>query len=278
MATILIAESGSTKTDWVMMENGKKKKTFQTQGVNPYLQSTENILEMLQAEANNKTTVDEIYFYGAGINSAANKNVVSKALKSFWTSKKVSVESDMLAAARGLSQDKKGMICILGTGCNACYYDGKKIKDQLPSLGYIAGDEGSGNYMGKTILQYYAYKTFDEKLHNDFEEMYGNDINEIVTTLYKQPFPNRYLASFVPLLANNRGHFMVENIIEDSFNEFFHNHLLKYRQSWKSPIHFTGSIAYIFADVIKDLCEQYDFELGNILQTPLQGLVKYHSK
>lgn len=277
MSTKLIAESGSTKTDWVLLQKGKKHKYFKTEGINPYLQRTADIIAQLEMQWSHKETVDEIYFYGAGINSKSNKEIVKSALQVFFETKKVEVESDMLAAARGLSQDKKGMICILGTGCNACFYDGKKIKDQLPSLGYIAGDEGSGNHMGKRILQYYAYNTFDTELRMYFEEHFGDDMNLIIDKLYKQPFPNRFLASFVPLLVANRGHFMVENIIEDSFIEFFQQHLFKYRQSWKHPIYFTGSIAFLFKDVITDLCHQYEFELGRILQNPLDGLLEYHS-
>lgn len=276
MSHKLIAESGSTKTDWVLLQKGKKNKHFRTDGINPYLQNTSDIIAQLEAQCTAGLKVDEVFFYGAGIHSKSNKQIVKTALQSFFETKKVEVESDMLAAARGLSKNKKGMICILGTGSNACFYDGKSIKNQLPSLGYIAGDEGSGNHMGKRILQYYAYNTFDDELRSYFENNIGNDMGQIIDQLYKQPFPNRYLASFVKLLVNNRGHFMVENIIEDSFNDFIHQHLFKYRQSWKNPIYFTGSIAYIFSDVLENLCAQYEFELGRILQNPLEGLVEYH--
>lgn len=277
MPTKLIAESGSTKTDWVVLKKGKNIHQFKTEGINPYLQNSAEIIAHLESECQLDTKIDEIYFYGAGVNSKTNKQIVAAALHSFFETDKVEVESDMLAAARGLSRNDKGMICILGTGCNACFYDGKKIKEQLPSLGYIAGDEGSGNHMGKRILQYYAYNTFDVELRMYFEEFIGNDVTQIINKLYKEPFPNRYLAGFVSLLVNNRGHFMVENIIEDSFNDFFHQHLFKYRQSWKSPINFTGSIAFLFADVLKNLCDQYEFELGRIIQNPLDGLIEYHS-
>lgn len=276
MSVKLIAESGSTKTDWVVLKKGKKQTQFRTEGVNPYLQSTADIVNSLEGSVPEKLNVDEVYFYGAGINGKANRQIVKAALQTLFQTKSVDVESDMLAAARGLSHDNKGMICILGTGSNACYYDGKKIREQLPSLGYIAGDEGSGNHMGKRILQYYAYNTFDEELKMYFEERFGNDLTSIINQMYKEPFPNRYLAGLVPLLADNRGHFMVENIIEDCFNDFFHQHLFKYRQSWKSKIYFTGSIAYVFSDVIQSLCAQYEFELGRILQNPLEGLLEYH--
>ncbi|WP_344825194.1 BadF/BadG/BcrA/BcrD ATPase family protein [Rurimicrobium arvi] len=276
MATKLIAESGSTKTDWVLLRNGKILEQIKTDGFNPNLQSAGDIVAALQQQLQLKHKPDEIFFYGAGVNSRITGLLVKNALKAFFHTTKISVENDILAAARGLCANKKGMVCILGTGSNACYYDGKKIREQLASLGFIAGDEGSGNHMGKRILQHYAYNTFDAELRQYFEEHFGNDLNEIITHLYKQPFPNRYLASFAPLLADNRGHFMVENIIEDCFNDFFHHHLLKYRQSWRNPIYFTGSIAYTFSDVIRNLCDQYEFELGTIEKNPMKGLIAYH--
>ena len=148
----------------------------------------------------------------------------------------------------------------------------------MPSLGFIAGDEGSGNHMGKRVLRYYAYNTFDEELKLTFEQMYGNDLDAIKQRIYKEPFPNRYLAGFTKLLVENRGHYMVENIIEDSLNEFFHAHLLKYRESWKYPIHFTGSVAYEFRDVIENLCNQSELTPGKIERTPLEGLIRYHKQ
>jgi len=277
MSLTLIAESGATKTDWVLVRKGKKERQLKSSGINPYLQNKDQVMEALKADVQLEEKVDRVFFYGAGVSGKENKQILKEVLKDHFGCKEVEVESDMLAAARGLSKDKKGVICILGTGCNSCYYDGAKIKDQLPSLGYIAGDEGSGNHMGKRILQYYAYNTFDTELRMYFEQHIDSSLPDILDKLYRQPFPNRYLATYVRLLTGNRGHFMVENIIEDCLNDFFHHHLFKYRQSWKHPIHFTGSVAYVFGDVIRNLCEQYELELGNILQNPLEGLVAYHS-
>lgn len=276
MSIKLIAESGSTKTDWVLLKKGKCVEEQKTEGINPNLQTAADIVAMLEQQMSLKNKPDEIFFYGAGVNSKKTASLVQGALNAFFNIDEIAVENDILAAARGLCGSEKGMVCILGTGSNACYYDGKKIKEQLPSLGFIAGDEGSGNQMGKKVLQHYAYKTFDDELRQAFEERFGAGLEEKITRLYKQAFPNRYLASFVPLLADNRGHFMVENIIEDCFQDFFHNHLLKYRQSWRHPIYFTGSVAYVFSDVIESLCEQYEFELGGIRQNPMKGLIAFH--
>jgi N-acetylglucosamine kinase-like BadF-type ATPase len=280
MPTYLIVDSGSTKTNWCFLRNGQKPVFFKTPGINPFLQGKNDIAQMLERELkwnHSKYEVDKINYYGAGASSADNKKTLAKILKHHFYTKNVEVQSDLMAAARALCGDKKGIVCILGTGSSSCYYDGKKIKEQLPSLGYIAGDEGSGNYMGKRILQYYTYGTFDTELRMAFEMRFGNDVKEIIRKLYAEPYPNRYLASFVPLLKENRGHYMVENIIEDCLNDFFHSSILKYRESWNLPLYFSGSVAHEFRDVIKNLCNQYELEIGQVEKDPMKGLIKYYS-
>lgn len=281
MSSLLLAESGSTKTDWCLIRKGARMIRFRTAGINPYLQNGEAIRKMLNDEMSwnsAKHHADSIIFYGAGTGSESNQRLVKDALRSFFGIKKVRVETDLMAAAHSLCGHEKGVVCILGTGSNSCYYDGRKIGEQRTSLGFIAGDEGSGNQMGKRVLQYYAYKTFDSELLAAFEMKFGNDIGEILNALYREPFPNRFLAQYVNLLRENRGHFMVENIIEDCLNDFFQHHILKYRQSWKQPIHFSGSIAFGFKDVIASLCHQYELELGRIVQSPLDGLIRYYKE
>lgn len=279
MSSLLLAESGSTKTDWCLIQKGKKTVEFRTTGINPLLQTSEQILSVLSEELNWDPKVHQannICFYGSGAGNIQRQKEIAKVLKHFFGSEKIEVQGDMMAAARSLCGNEKGIVCILGTGSNSCYYNGKTIKEQQASLGYIAGDEGSGNHMGKRVLQYYAYKTFDAELIAYFENLFGNDLPKILNKLYKEPFPNRYLAKFVQLLTENRGHYMVENIIEDCINDFFQQHILKYRQSWKSPLYFTGSVSYAFQDVVKEICQQYELELGKIEKSPIQGLVNYH--
>lgn len=279
MSSILIAESGSSKTDWRLISKKGKTMSFKTTGINPYIQSSEQILLLLTHELSwdsNKHSADKIIYYGAGASSSDQQKKISDVLKQFFKIKKIETHGDMMAAARSLCGNDKGVVCILGTGSNSCYYDGKKIKEQQTSLGYIAGDEGSGNFLGKRVLQYYAYNTFDAELKMAFELLFGSDIDAIIKRLYSEPFPNRYLATFVLLLRENRGHFMVENIIEDCLNDFFHHQILKYRQSWKLPLYFTGSISYEFKDVIGSLCAQYELELGKIVKSPIDDLVRYH--
>ena len=279
MASYLIADSGSTKTDWCLLKKGKKPVRFSTQGINPYLQTKEAITEMLKKELpwdNDKYKADRFSYFGAGAANPEKQVFLEAILTDHFGIKKTEVAGDMVAAARALCGDKKGIVCILGTGSASCYYNGKKIKEQRPSLGYIAGDEGGGNYMGKRILQYYAYGTFDAELKAGFEMRFGNDIREIINTLYHQPNPNRYLASFVTLLKDNRGHYMVENIVEDCLNDFFHTSILKHRNSWNLPLYFSGSVAFEFRDVLQNLCAQYELEIGDVIKSPMDGLIKYY--
>jgi len=276
--TVLIADSGSTKTDWILIRP-KSKKRIKTQGIHPYFQSVDDIKRILEQELSinpKKTVLDEIHFYGAGINSRDSSQIIKKSLKRHFQAKKISTHSDMLAAARATCQSEKGIACILGTGSNSCYYNGKKISTKHRSLGFVLGDEGGGNHLGRKVVQYYLHGLFDAKLAKAFEELYNSDVNYILNSIYRKPFPNRYLANFASFVFDNRGHFMMENIAEDCLNEFFINHLIRYKQVQKVPVHFSGSVAFYLKDVLERLCFQYNIELGQIMQRPILDLVKYH--
>lgn len=275
----LIADSGATKTEWCVLEKGKKKTVF-TQGISPYFLSTDQIVSLLKKElwpSVRTRGITDIFYYGTGCANPANVRSVRKALRQVFPEARATVTHDLMAAARALCGTQKGIACILGTGSNSCYYDGKKIVRNSPGLGYVLGDEGSGAYLGKKVIQYYLYDTFDEDLRARFDATFVTTAPEILENVYKRPLPNRYLAGYTRFLAENRGHYMVENIIEDGLNDFFFQHLCKYKEVWKYPVHFTGGVAFGFRDIIQQLCHAYEFELGQILQQPMQGLVRYHS-
>jgi glucosamine kinase len=280
MPSKLIADSGATKAEWVLIHNGKKRTLF-TQGISPYFLNTPEIVSLLEKELIPKlksAIPDEIYYYGTGCASAANARIVKQALKKVFPTNKIEVETDLMAAARAVCGNEKGLACILGTGSNSCYYNGKKIVKNSPGLGYILGDEGSGAYLGKKVIQYYLYNTFDEDLRARFDAKFVTTPVEILNNVYKNPLPNRYLASYTLFLAENRGHYMIENIIEDGLNDFFFQHLCKYAEVWKQPVSFVGSVAYGFKDVITELCHAYEFDLGTVLKAPMPGLLKYHGE
>ena len=278
MAIQLIADSGSTKAEWCLID-GKKKKTFYTQGLSPYFLSTEQIQKILEQELKTKmkqVEPDEVFFYGTGCSNPNNVILVKKAIQKVFKKAKISVDHDLMGAAKALCGKEKGIACILGTGSNSCFYNGKKIIKNSPGLGYVLGDEGSGAYLGKKVIQYFLYNTFDEDLMDRFKAKFNTNNNEILEAVYKKPLPNRYLDNFTIFLAENRGHYMVENIIEDGFNDFFFNHIYKYRESWTLPINFIGSVAFGFKDVLKEMCSSYELQLGTVLKKPMDGLIKYH--
>jgi glucosamine kinase len=280
MHTILIADSGSTKTQWCLLQ-GNKKKMISTQGISPYFMNDEVLASILTKELLPKTGeihIDEIFYYGTGCSNDTNVALIKRSLKKVYKTAKVSVQHDLLGAAKALCGNEKGIACILGTGSNSCYYNGKKVVKNSPGLGYILGDEGSGTYLGKKVLQHYLYKTFDAELMDKFEAKYPHDRDDMLDNVYKKPLPNRFLSSFVPFLIENRGHYMIENIIEDSINDFFFNHIYKYRESWSLPINFVGSVAFGFKDVLKQMCNDYELKLGTVIKSPMDGLVKYHRK
>ncbi|MGN7720875.1 N-acetylglucosamine kinase [Chitinophaga sp. 22620] len=274
----LVADSGSTKTEWCLMD-GKLRSTYNTQGISPYFQTSVQMEELIREELLPQLgdrAPDELYYYGTGCSAEQNVKLVHKALHAIWPGTKISVNTDLMAAARALCGREPGIASILGTGSNSCYYDGNEIVKNNPGLGFILGDEGSGAYLGRKVLQYYLYQTFDDEMRFRFDQKFNVEKDQILDNVYRQPLPNRYLASFTPFLAENRGHYMIENILEDGLNEFFFNHIYKYSESWTVALHFTGSVAWHFRDIIEELCQLYELQLGRILRNPMDGLTVFH--
>jgi N-acetylglucosamine kinase-like BadF-type ATPase len=280
MPTQLIADSGSTSTTWCLLIPGQKKKTIQTRGISPYFQTGEEIQQLLLSELLPKlkgTMVDEIHYYGTGCGNVTNVKMIKDALKKVFGSKKINVNTDLLAAARAVCGNEKGVVCILGTGSNSCYYNGNKIVKNSPGLGFILGDEGSGAHLGKKVMQYYLYGTFDEDLMDRFAAKYQTNSIEMLEAVYREPLPNRYMANFAGFLVENRGHYMIENIIEDSMNDFIFHHIYKFKESWTLPVHFVGSVANGFKDVIKELFLGYELQMGKVVKSPMDGLIAFHT-
>jgi glucosamine kinase len=277
---ILIADSGSTKCEWCLLRAGRKK-ILETQGISPYFLNATEIQHIIQTEllpALIKTQIDRIYYYGTGCAGPANKKIVRQAIRKIFPGAGIEVESDLMGAARALCGKNKGIAAILGTGSNSCYFNGKKILRNSPGLGYVLGDEGSGAYLGKKVLQYYLYGVFDQELRYKFDAKYVTSPLEILNHVYKKPLPNRYLATFAIFLAENRGHFMIENIIEDGLRDFFFHHLCRYKEGRTSRVHFVGGVAYGFRDLIRELASGYGLKVGQILKKPMDGLASFHKQ
>jgi glucosamine kinase len=275
---ILIADSGSTKCEWCFISNGRKQ-FINTQGASPYFLNELQLVDMMRKEllpSLKKSIPGSLYFYGTGCAAAANRAIVRRAIKRIFPNTRIAVEDDLTGAARALCGRNKGIVVNLGTGSFSAYYNGRKIIRKSPGLGYVLGDEGSGAYLGKKVLQHYLYQTFDTEMHNKFEKKYQITASEILESVYKKPLPNRYIASFTMFLSENRGHYMIDNIIEDGLRDFFTLHLTIYPESGKIPIFFTGSVAFGFQDILKELCRDFGWKAGKFLAKPMGGLIAYH--
>lgn len=276
----LIADSGSTKCEWCVV-SPRKKSSYFTQGMSPYFLTPEQMEGVVRNELLpqlKKVELEAVYFYGTGTKDPDNAKKVKKLLQTIFNPAQVTVNHDLTGAARALCGQEKGIACILGTGSNSCSYDGNKILKNSPGTGFILGDEGSGAYLGKKLVQHYLYDILDKELKVKFETKYGAGASKILENVYHRPLPNRYLAAFSWFLSENRDHYMIENIIEDGLNDFFAIHVSSYTKSLQYPVHFTGSIAYYFKDVVENLCIDYGLTLGSILKTPMEGLIKYHKQ
>lgn len=275
----LIVDSGSTKTFWCLVQQGIKVQEIYTTGINPYTTSTDRIKEVIQQEFLPKlmSIPEEIYFYGAGCSTEYNNKLLYNELIAINPQAHIEVEHDLLAVARGLCLHKSGIAVILGTGSNSCLYNGKEIVQQTPSLGYILGDEGSGAYIGKTIISDIWYNLMPPELRADFFNQFSEDLSFYLDKIYKAPGANAFLASFVLWLSKHKTHTYVQNIIRSSFDVFVQKHIKPYGVQTSNLIHATGSIAFNFRDEWKDVILQHGYQLGTIEQVPMNGLIQYHT-
>ena len=277
---MLIADSGSTKTSWCLSQNGSLFQTIQTSGINPYFQSKEEICERLTQELFPRLEVEKeairsVYFYGAGC--AFDKvEVVKGAIESLMNVSVVEVYSDLLAAARGVCGRQAGIACVLGTGSNSCFYDGQHIVQNVSPLGYILGDEGGGAVLGKLLVGDLLKGMMSEELKDRFLKQYDLTPAQIIDRVYRQPFPNRFLAGLSPFLAENIHEPKVYSLVLSSFKSFIVRNVMKYDyHNW--PVHFTGSIAYYYKDILTKAASETGIRLGIVAKSPLQGLVAFHS-
>ncbi len=273
---ILIADSGSTKTAWAVVENPNNM--IKTDGINPVFMNSgviENILRT-QLLPNISENITEVYFYGAGCANEEKNNIVKRALEKAFDNIKVEVASDLLGAARGICGHKNGIACILGTGSNSCLYKNGNISWNVPALGFILGDEGSGTVLGKLLMGNIFKNQLPEAVKNDFTQTYGLNMMDIIEKVYHTPMPNRFLASFCPFIAKHIRLPEMYNMVYDALESFIVRNVKQYPYK-ELPVNFTGSIAYFFADILKDLSVKHNFKIGCIVQDPLLGLIKYHT-
>lgn len=277
---LLIADSGSTKTDWrLVKEDGETISTIQTQGLNPYFLSGEEIALIIKEEVLPAVSeVEKVFFYGAGCGLPLKAAQVKKGIDSVFTnSLPAEVAGDILGSARSLLQDQPGITCILGTGSNSCVYDGNKIIENVPSLGFILADWGSGTVLSKELISLLLQEKLSFEIEEDFKETYGLDRIQILDSIYNKPLANRFLASFTPFLLKHAEDPLCRQIIVDNFRMFFTYFVHRYRlEQDEMKLGITGSVAYYFRRYLLEVAEEMGIEIETIVQHPMDGLVKYH--
>lgn len=260
---ILIADSGSTKTAWIFTD-GNHKEQFTTGGANPFFRSTDNMVSEWKDSpvGNLKGKVSQINFYAAGVVNKEKADIIKHALLVFFPKAVVSVESDLLAAAHATLGNSKGIVCILGTGSNSCQFDGKQITDQIPPLGFILGDEGSGAVLGRQVIGDYLKKTMPESLRKVFNDKYPYEYGEILNRVYRHEKPNMFLATFVPFIKENIENEYCSNLVENAFELFIQRNVAQYAGYQNQEICFAGSVAYHFRKQLKNVFLKKKLSLG----------------
>ena len=277
----LIAESGSSKTDWCILNPNQEVEKIHTVGLNPYYYTKQEVLRVLEKSALHpkKEEISAVYFYGAGCGDFENIQSMQKTLECFFENAQIEVRDDLLAAARSLCQDQAGIVAILGTGSNASFYDGEKLCTRDMSLGYILGDEGSGAYFGKILVQKYLLKQIPESLHQKFINRFGNlSRAEILENIYQKPLASRYLGSFAPFFSENVTETFCRDIISTGFQKLISNYIQRIPKYTEYQVYFVGSIAFTFQEILQEVIEANHLKIGRIEQKPIDNLVKYHQR
>mgnify|MGYP000306617576 FL=1 len=276
---ILIAESGSTKCDWVLIEKASKKVTrFRTKGLNPAILKEKKLYKTISKEVlikNNKEKIKEIYFFGAGCNTESNNQILKNVFSDLFNADKVLVAEDMMAAVYATT-NKPAVVCILGTGSNCCFFDGNKIIQKTPALGYVLMDEGSGNYFGKELLRAYFLKKLPKKLSLSLEGKFNLSEEKVIKKIYQSKTPNKYLANFAPFLFENDEDIYIQKIIEKGVKEFVENHILHYKNELEeNSIHFVGSIAFFSKKYIIKELKKHQIKPGSFIRRPIDNLINH---
>jgi N-acetylglucosamine kinase-like BadF-type ATPase len=275
----LIAESGGTKTQWCAVTRSEETEIISTIGLNPNFITEVTIKDVLSSKvlpAIHNPPIEEVWFYGAGCAGKTMEKKISSAIGSVLPTATVHVFSDLTGAARGLLGSEKGYICMIGTGSNSGYYDGRKITANIPPLGFILGDEGSGAALGKKMLADFLRGIMPESLSDEFRNIYGAEKDDIVSNVYRGVFPSRYIGGFVQFLKEHISEPYCRNLVKRSFGEFVERNLRLYQISEKTNIAVTGSVAWHFREILEEVFLANDFIITTLIPGPIEGLIRYH--
>lgn len=277
---ILIADSGSSKTDWRVIHSDGKISQYRGVGFNPYYQSSEEMATNMRHEflVNLESEIDEIFYYGAGCSVDSRKAEVKSALRTIFKKADIHVDHDLAAAAKATCGHKEGIACILGTGSNSCDYDGESIIDTRPAPGYILGDQGGGGYVGRKFLMDFINDEMPVEIKEELEDKLKLTHTSIQEHVYRQPFPNRYMASFCRFITEHKSNPYCYMLYYNSFIEFFKVHVMKYVNYRDKPVNFVGSIAYYNSDILRKACLDSQITTNLIIESPISGLTLYHQE
>jgi N-acetylglucosamine kinase-like BadF-type ATPase len=276
---IVIADGGSTKADWRIVFNGNTQISSSTIGFNPFFFTSEAIEKELKRNFVKEFPVNDatkVYFYGAGCSDPFRCSILEEGLQPIFPNAKVIVDHDLMAAARATCEGKPGIACILGTGSNSCHYDGDQIIDHITNLGHLLGDEGSGSYLGKMLVRGYFYREFPDDIKAKFEDRYSLGKRELINRIYDYNTANVFLASFAKFPSDNKDHIYIQQLVNKAFSEFIDRHVRKYKNHNVLPIHFVGSIAYHFKEILNLVLQGRNLTLGTVIKKPIDNLVEYH--
>tara|TARA_B110000046_G_scaffold42505_1_gene47098 strand:+ start:8359 stop:9204 length:846 start_codon:yes stop_codon:yes gene_type:complete len=276
---ILIADSGSSKTDWRLIDKDTISQ-YSSIGLNPdFVDESKVALELSRTfTVLNKESVREVHFYGSGCSSKRRNKVIANGIKNVFSSAEINVYHDLLGAARAACGKNKGIAGILGTGSNCCLFDGEQVIQEFRSGGFIISDEGGGVDIGKRILKALIEGRMGEELQNRFIKSYKTDVDEILVCLYKKPFPNKYIANFSRFAYHNRENPFISELLQNSFRTYFQNMVTRYEECHTVPLNLTGSIAFYYQEVVRKVALEFDVKIGAILEKPISGLTLYHSE
>lgn len=274
-----IVESGSTKSDWVLIDDKSNQSFYSTMGFNPYFHSADLIEQELKRNKDIFELADSIqavYFYGAGCSSDELNAIVEDGLKRIFKNASVLVDHDLLACAYSTYKGKPVISCIIGTGSNSCYFDGKELSEEVPALGYILGDEGSGSYFGKQLISNYLYHRLPKEIEADFFETYKMGKDELIHHVYMMPNANVFIASFMPFIAKHKANPYISAMVKEGFKRFIDVHVCCYKNYKEVEVSFVGSLSAIFEKELHEAAADYGVTIGNIIQRPVEHLVNYH--
>lgn len=278
---ILIADSGSTKCDWSLIKGNDILAKYSTMGFNPFYHNSEAIAKGVLVNSNLAAIKDQVTvvrYLGSGCSNKDKRSIVEIGLATIFRHADIVVEHDLLGAAYATYIGEPNITGILGTGSNACFFDGKELVQKTPSLGFIMGDEGGGGFFGKKLVAAYCYQWLDEDLSKDFEKTYKLSIQQLIHRVNSEPHANVFLAEFMPFLYKHKSNAMINKILSEGMNEYFVIHILPFENVKEVKINFVGSVAFFFQDIIEKVANNYDLRLGTVIQKPGAPIVDYFMK